>query len=110
MLRGLLEIYEVLCKQVRTTDRMVKEIVSSDEDCALLKSIPGIGEFFAVLIKTEIGDIERFSSSSKLCSYAGIVPSMFCFRWNRTIWHGKLRWNAEEACRWQTREGNIHLK
>ena len=22
---------------------------------------------------------------------------LFCFRWNRTKWHGKLRWNAEEA-------------
>ncbi len=39
----------------------------------LLKRRPGIGEFFMVLIKTEKGDIERFPSSSKLYSYAGIV-------------------------------------
>ena len=37
MLRGLLETYELLCKQVRATDRMVKEIVSSDEDLCIIE-------------------------------------------------------------------------
>ena len=97
-MRGLLEIYELLCKQVRATDRMVKEIVSSDEDCALLKSIPGIGEFFAVLIKTEIGNIERFSSSSKLCSYVGIVASTYAS--GGKVWHGKL---TKQGNRWLRR-------
>jgi len=98
MLRGLLEIYELLCKQVRATDRLVKEIVSSDEDCALLKSIPGIGEFFAALIKTEIGDIERFSSSSKLCSYVGIVPSTYAS--GGKVWHGRLTKQGNRWLRW----------
>ena len=78
MLRGLLKIYELLCKQVRATNGMVKKIVSSDKDCVLLKSIPWIGEFFSVLIKTEIGDIERFSSLSKLCSLCGYSTLDVC--------------------------------
>jgi len=98
MLRGLLEVYELLCKQVRATDKIVKEIVESDEDCELLKSIPGIGEFFAVLIKTEIGDIERFPSSSKLCSYAGIVPSTYAS--GGKVWHGRLTKQGNRWLRW----------
>jgi len=98
MLRGLLEVYELLCKQVRATDKIVKEIVESDEDCELLKSIPGIGAFFAVLIKIEIGDIERFPSSSKLCSYAGIVPSTYAS--GGKVWHGRLTKQGNRWLRW----------
>jgi transposase len=98
MLRGLLILYELLCKQVRATDGIVKEIANSDEDCALLKSIPGIGEFFAVLIKTEIGNIERFPSSSKLCSYAGIVPSTYAS--GGKVWHGKITKQGNRWLRW----------
>jgi transposase len=105
MLRGLLEVYELLCKQVRAADRIVKEIVDSDEDCELLKSIPGIGEFLAVLIKTEIGDIERFPSSSKLCSYAGIVPSTYAS--GGKVWHGRLTKQGNRWLRWAIVEAVI---
>jgi transposase len=105
MLRGLLETYELLCKQVKATDRHVKDIMDSDEDCALLKSIPGIGTFFAVLIKTEIGNIERFPSSSKLCSYAGIVPSTYAS--GGKVWHGKLTKQGNRWLRWAIVEAVI---
>ena len=98
ILRGLLGVYEVLCEQIRKSDRVVHEIVETDEDCKLLKSIPGIGDFFAALIKTEIGDISRFSSSSKLCSYAGVVPSMFSSAGK--VWHGKITKQGNKWLRW----------
>jgi transposase len=40
-----------------------------------LLSVPGIGKTLAPLIFAEIGDIERFSSPSKLTAFAGIDPS-----------------------------------
>lgn len=40
----------------------------------LLQSIPGIGVVNAMIIMTEIQDINRFKTLDKLCSYAGIVP------------------------------------
>jgi transposase len=41
----------------------------------LLVTIPGIGYYSALLILSEIGDINRFPDSYHLCSYAGLVPS-----------------------------------
>lgn len=75
ILRELIEVYENLCGEIVKLDSVVRRIVGEDPDCQLLKSVPGIGDFFAALIKAEIGDIRRFSSSSKLCSYVGLVPS-----------------------------------
>ena len=40
-----------------------------------LQSIPGIGEVTAPIILAEIGDINNFSSPSKLTAFAGIDPS-----------------------------------
>jgi len=42
----------------------------------LLKTIPGIGNTIALTIIAEIGDINRFESSKKLTSYAGLVPGI----------------------------------
>ena len=39
-----------------------------------LHTIPLISEIYAAMILSEIGDINRFSSSAKLAKYAGIAP------------------------------------
>jgi transposase len=54
----------------------LKHVSTTDEDVKLLMTIPGIGYYSAVLIKSEIGTIDRFPSGEKLCSYAGLVPSV----------------------------------
>jgi transposase len=43
------------------------------EEVKLFLTIPGIGLFSALLIYSEIADVNRFSSSSKLLSYAGVT-------------------------------------
>jgi transposase len=48
--------------------------IGKDKRIELLLSIPGIGPYTAAAILSEIGDINRFESSKKLCSYAGIIP------------------------------------
>lgn len=40
----------------------------------LLKSIPGIGDTYAAIIASEIGDIIRFPSAGNLASYGGVAP------------------------------------
>ena len=56
-------------------DRDLK-IYSDMAEIRNLQTIPGIGLFSAVLIYSEIGDITRFQDSTKLLSYAGLVPSV----------------------------------
>ncbi len=41
----------------------------------LLKTIPGIGEFFARLIDAEIDDISRFRNPKKLPPMPGLCPT-----------------------------------
>jgi len=98
ILEGLLEVYEILCQEIKKTDGLVRSIVRSDSDCQLLKSIPGIGDFFAALVKTEIGEIERFSSASKLSSYVGLVPSTYAS--GGKVWHGRLTKQGNKWLRW----------
>ena len=45
------------------------------ENVRLLRSIPGIGLITAMTYLTEIGDIFRFKTVDRYCSYIGIVPS-----------------------------------
>src|ERR1035441_7073719 len=38
--------------------------------------LPGVGEFTALVMLAEIGDISRFGSARKLASWAGLTPTV----------------------------------
>ena len=59
--------------QVNELEVKIKDIYSKLDNH--LQSIPGIGEVTAPIILAEIGDINNFSSPSKLTAFAGIDPS-----------------------------------
>jgi transposase len=64
----------------------------------LLTTMPGIGYHNALLIVSEVGDIERFPDALHLASYAGLVPSVYAsagkVRYGRITKAGSrwLRW------------------
>jgi transposase len=70
---NLLEQYNF---EINKIDDKLSEIAMKDNRVQLLKTIPGIGNIIALTIIAEIGDINRFESSNKLCSYAGLVPGI----------------------------------
>ena len=41
-----------------------------------LRTLPGVGEFTALVMVAEIGDITRFGSARKLASWAGLTPTV----------------------------------
>ena len=43
----------------------------------LLITIPGIGRLIAMILLTEIGDINRFKRLDDLCSYIGLIPNVY---------------------------------
>lgn len=45
-------------------------------DVDLLQTIPGIGSYSASSLMTQIEDIRRFASPSKLCGYFGVYPAI----------------------------------
>jgi|GEM_PF-536658 transposase len=59
----------------RFESRLAK-MAESDDDVGLLMTIPGMNIFTAVTTKSRIGDIARFPTKKRLCSYAGLVPKV----------------------------------
>jgi len=96
-LNGYLDLIEFIKNLLAMVKKEIAGIANEDETCTLLKSIPGIGDFLAVLIKHEIDDIERFPSHHKLASYAGLIPSTY--QSGDKTRHGRI-----------TKQGNSHLR
>ena len=71
----LLELVDLLDRQVARLDRRVRQAVTTSPVAQQLASIPGVGPFGALLLVAEMGPIDRFPTSHHLASYAGLVPS-----------------------------------
>jgi transposase len=74
-IESYLRILKQLDEEISLLSKELVGIAEGDEDVKLLMTIPGIGYYSAVLIKSEIGDVNRFPFGERLCSYAGLVPS-----------------------------------
>ena len=70
-LDGYIRIAELATELIREITTKIKEVVSVTPQAQLLMTVPGISYYSALLILSEIGQIERFPSAKHLCSYAG---------------------------------------
>jgi transposase len=61
-------------------------------------TIPGVNYYSALLIKSEIGGINRFPSAKQLCSYAGIIPSTYAS--GDKVSHGHIIKQGSKWLRW----------
>jgi transposase len=93
-----MRLIEHLSHEISASNQMVDEIYKKDKDARLLSTIPGIGKTLAVLISTEIDGIGRFRSPSRLCSYAGLVPSTHSS--GGKTYHGKITLEGNRWLRW----------
>jgi transposase len=80
-LRLLLEELDRVDQLKKQTGKQIRTGLLKDEKYVnwlkLLFSIPGIGVVSALTIITEIGDTKRFKTIDQLCSYVGIVPTLY---------------------------------
>jgi transposase len=53
-------------------DREVHVRAKADPQVKVLTALPGVGEFTAMVLLAEIGDISRFSNARRLASWAGL--------------------------------------
>jgi len=70
-LRDLIELYD---REVMVLEREIHKVLKDDPGYRALQQIPGIGRVYAAIFVAEIGDVSRFSSAEKLCSWAGLTP------------------------------------
>lgn len=98
LLASELELLDVLKRKISESNEIVKELAKGDKKVKLLRSIPGLGPFFSVLVAKEIDDVSRFRDEKKLCAYAGLVPSTYASG-GRTF-HGRIIKAGNKWLRW----------
>jgi transposase len=70
----------------------------ADSRVGVLTTLPGVGEFTALVILAEIGDITRFPSARKLAAWAGLTPTVRGS--DRTVRHGHISKQGSAWLRW----------
>jgi transposase len=69
-------------KHIRQTiaemNRAIRSLAHSDDyrnNVRILKTVPGVSILTAMMLLTELYDINRFKTLDKLCSYVGLIPN-----------------------------------
>ena len=88
ILISYINILEQIDFELKKLDERIRDIAVKNPKALLLMTIPGIAEIRAMEILSEVGDINRFESSNKFCSYAGLIPGIK--QSGTTIKYGRL--------------------
>lgn len=67
-------ILDTLETQIRDLEKRIRQQNTETPNRLLLKTLPGFGDILAIVVDCEAGSIERFASSERFASYAGVVP------------------------------------
>jgi transposase len=105
-LDGYLNVLDTVRSEIRSVSKKVQQVAEKDHDAMLLMTIPGVGYYSALLIKSEIGDVKRFPSAKRLCSYSGLVPSTH--QSGNMNYHGHITKRGSKWLRWILIEAAIH--
>lgn len=114
-LEDFLKLGEDLTTIIDGVEEKIDLEAAGDKIVQLLITIPGVGQFTALLIKAEVGTIDRFPDGDHLASYCGLVPSVqssgnYTRKGNITKEGNKwLRWALTEAS-WKVKNGSEHFK
>lgn len=97
-LNNYLKLLDVLNECIADTEAYINVQSENLPQVKMLARIPGIGIYSALLIYAEIGEISRFKSYRKLCSYAGLTASVY--QSGNTLRYGKITKQGSKWLRW----------
>jgi len=78
-IKSYLRLVDALDAEIRDALDIVVQRAKDNHDAKLLMTIPGISYYSALLIASEIGEIDRFNDSSSLVAYAGLFSPFDLF-------------------------------
>ena len=105
----IMPVMLTLDRQIGMMSLDLKHMCGENPQARLLTTIPGVGYYIALLIVSEIGDVNRFPDSESLCSYAGLVPGVW--RSGDTTHHGGITREGSGWLRWAlTQAVHAHLR
>src|SRR5437762_2940370 len=67
---------DALVPMLERLDGELRQHARSDPRVKVLTTLPGVGQFTALVMLAEIGGITRFASARKLASWAGLTPTV----------------------------------
>jgi transposase len=76
----------------------VHERAQADPRVKVLTVLPGVGEFTALMILAEVGDISRFPNARKLAAWAGLTPTVRGS--DLSVRHGHISKQGSAWLRW----------
>ena len=71
-----LAVIDGLAPVIDRIDGELRQHAKADPRVKTLTTLPGVGQFTALVMLAEIGDISRFGSARKLASWAGLTPTV----------------------------------
>jgi transposase len=90
-------------REIDATSREIDARASDDPYVPVLCQIRGVGRYIAMLVIAEVGDIARFATARRLCSWAGLTPTVRSSDGKARLGHisaqgsPPLRWALVEA-------------
>jgi len=70
-LRRMIDVYD---REVARFDGLIHRQLKGDAGYQAIQCIDGVGRVLGAVFVAEVGDISRFGSPEKLCSWAGLTP------------------------------------
>jgi transposase len=110
---SLLRLIEAVDVEIDHYDKTIAATLADDAGYRAVQTIPGVGPVLASIFVAEIGDVTRFPTAAKLCSWAGLTPRHH--ESDTTVHRGRItkqgsplvRWAAVEAVQRQRRDTPI---
>ena len=93
-----LAVIDALAVLTDRIDGELRQHAKADPRVKILTTLPGVGQFTALVMLAEIGDITRFPSARKLASWAGLTPTVRGS--DRTVRHGHISKQGSAWLRW----------
>jgi transposase len=91
-------VIDALAPVIDRIDSELHARAKADPRVKVLATLPGVGEFTALVMLAEIGDIGRFGSARKLASWAGLTPTVRGS--DLTVRHGHISKQGSAWLRW----------
>src|SRR5580704_2646751 len=76
IITGCLTVIDGLAPVIERLDGELHQHAKAGPQVKVLTTLPGVGEFTALVMVAEIGDITRFPSARKLAAWAGLTPTV----------------------------------
>ena len=93
-----LAVIDGLTPVIDRIDGELRLHAKTDPRVKVLTTLPGVGQFTALVMLAEIGDITRFPSARKLASWAGLTPAVRGS--DLTVRHGHISKQGSAWLRW----------